>query len=98
MPGLSQHRAGRLQAGRPGARRRLKDVQATGHCRTGWPGDDLKRARQLTSGGMVDVMTLVFQGDDAASRVYASATVATLIGAETLARLRGEAFRRYWCC
>ncbi len=34
----------------------------------------------------------------AASRVQASSAVTALVGPETLARLRGEAFRRYDCC
>src|SRR5258708_111259 len=33
-----------------------------------------------------------------ASRVQASSAVTALIGAETLARLRGQAFRQYDCC
>src|SRR5712664_1702275 len=42
---------------------------------------------------------MAFGGKDhhAASRVQASAAVTALVGAETLARLRGEAFRRYDC-
>src|SRR5260221_13690043 len=43
---------------------------------------------------------MAFGGKDhhAASRVQASAAVTAQVGAETLARLRGEAFRRYDCC
>ena len=43
---------------------------------------------------------MAFGGKDhhAASRVQASSAVTALVGPETLARLRGEAFRRYDCC
>ncbi len=43
---------------------------------------------------------MAFRDEDhhEASRVQASSAVTALIGAETLARLRGQAFRRYDCC